>query len=97
MFHLRRTSLAALTLWGVAGLAMAQTPPSSDQQMSPPPASSSGMQNQNSGMQTGNSSANDPKLNDCISKEKAKNTGQSDNQVKQKCMLQIASHQGKGQ
>jgi hypothetical protein len=32
----------------------------------------------------------------CMSAEKGKNSGLSDEQVKQKCMLQIASHQGQG-
>ena len=39
-------------------------------------------------------SAQDPKMKACMKAEKAKNSGLDDNQLKQKCMLQIASHQG---
>jgi hypothetical protein len=40
------------------------------------------------------STAKDQKLQSCIASEKAKNSGLSDDQVKQKCMLDIGSHQG---
>jgi hypothetical protein len=30
----------------------------------------------------------------CMTSERAKNNGLSDEQLKQKCMMQIASHQG---
>ena len=40
----------------------------------------------------------DAKTKQCIASEKAKkNSGQSDNQIKQKCMMQTASHQGQDQ
>jgi hypothetical protein len=39
-------------------------------------------------------SAQDPKVKQCVKSERAKNSGQSDSQIKQKCMLQVGSHQG---
>lgn len=36
----------------------------------------------------------DPKMKSCMTSEKAKNNGLSEDQLKQKCMMQIASHQG---
>jgi hypothetical protein len=43
---------------------------------------------------SGTKAAKDQKLQSCIASEKAKNSGLSDDQVKQKCMLDIGSHQG---
>jgi hypothetical protein len=41
-------------------------------------------------------SAPDPRVEQCVSDENAKNSGLSENQLQQKCMLKIASDQGKG-
>ncbi len=102
MFHLRSSALIALTLCGLSAVALAQTQPqASDPQTSPPRASSADSMpsSEDSATVPSNSatSAKDPKLNACVHSEKAKNSGLSDNQIKQKCMLQIAGQQGKGQ
>lgn len=102
MSHPRRSTLIALTLCGLSAVALAQTQPqSSNPQASPPPASSTdtmpSSENSSAPPSSSATAANDPKLNGCVSSEKAKNTGLSENQIKQKCMLKIASAQGKGQ
>jgi hypothetical protein len=95
-----RTLFIALTLLGASSLGLAQTTPSA-----PPPPSSSAPSpsDQNTRMSPDGTSAgdraaaNDPKLKRCIANEKAKDSGLSDDQIKQKCMLHIASHQGQPQ
>jgi hypothetical protein len=98
----RTTALVALVVLGVTTLAAAQsTPPANSMtpsNSSSPQAPSGGMNNDSfttatpSG--TGDKVGQDPKMKACMTSEKAKNSGLSDDQVKQKCMMQIASHQG---
>lgn len=97
----RTSLLVALMAIGATSFAVAQTPPpastamppasttQADTPTSPPPASTDS--------QTASPEASavpDAKLQDCIANEKAKNAGLTDNQLKQKCMLEIGSHQG---
>jgi hypothetical protein len=103
MLH-RTSAFVAIMALGVSAFALAQTPPSTD----PGNASTNSLPNPHDSMtndtpaSTGASpssatqSAQDPKLQQCLSAEKAKNTGLSENQLKQKCMLKIASDQGQG-
>jgi hypothetical protein len=98
MVSYRKSGLAAVLALGAATLALAQaTPPSNGSStpssQNPPNSMSSGS---DSGMSP-SSSKLDPKTKQCIASEKAKNTGQSDNQIKQKCMMQVGSHQGQDQ
>jgi hypothetical protein len=91
----RFTIAAAVVLaMSLGGLAQAQGSPSS---------SSSGYGSQsspnNSSMQQPSSdkmSAQDPKMKKCIAAQKAKNNGLSDDQIQQKCMAHVMSHQSKG-
>lgn len=101
MIRTRTSLLVALMALGATSLALAQTappastsmPPASttqpDTPTSPPPAATD---SQTAAPEA--SAVPDAKLQDCIANEKAKNSGLSDNQVKQKCMLEIGSHQG---
>jgi hypothetical protein len=82
-------------------LALAQTTPPANSSTSPTTSPSSPNPNgdeSNSAPDTqgapADKSAQDPKMKACMKAEKAKNSGLDDNQLKQKCMLQIASHQG---
>jgi hypothetical protein len=87
-------ALAATTL-GVA-----QSTPPTNSTMTPSNSSTSqtpsGNMNNDSTTpsNTGDKVGQDPKMKTCMTSEKAKNTGLSDNEMKQKCMMQIASHQG---
>jgi hypothetical protein len=91
---IRMALAAALILPGA--FALAQTPPPSatdpmpqstpqEQQNVPPAQEPSTPQTR---------STQDPKLKQCMTTEKSKNSGLSDTQIKQKCMLEIGSHQG---
>ena len=79
-------------------LAAAQTAPPANTQSTEPSANSSGNTTSEpaaaSPAPADKMSAQDPKMKECLKAEKAKNSGLSDNQLKQKCMLQIGSHQG---
>lgn len=98
----RTTALAALVVLGAMTLAVAQsTPPANSMtpsNSSSPQAPSGGVNNDSSTTTTlsgtGENVGQDPKMKTCMTSEKAKNSGLSDDQVKQKCMMQIASHQG---
>lgn len=93
----KRTSvLVALLALSATGLALAQTAPAPDT-MSPStdtPSAPSEAPAAPAQPSADVKSAQDPKLSTCITTEKAKNSGLSEDQVKQKCMLQIGSHQG---
>jgi hypothetical protein len=103
MISYRKSGLVAVLTLGAATLALAQsTPPASSTSPSnqSPPSSQTSPDSMSSGSDGGmspSSSKLDPKTKQCIASEKAKNSGQSDNQIKQKCMLQIGSHQGQDQ
>jgi hypothetical protein len=98
----RTTALAALVVLGATTLAVAQsTPPTNSMtpsNSSSPQAPSGGMNDDSSTTAipsgTGDKVGQDPKMKTCMTSEKAKNSGLSEDQVKQKCMMQIASHQG---
>jgi hypothetical protein len=90
---------------GATAISFAQSTPPSNSTMAPP--SSSSPQTRNDSMSTSPPSkaapsgtsytvGQDPKLKTCMASEEAKNSSLSDDQVKQKCMMQIASHQGQG-
>jgi hypothetical protein len=102
---LHRTSvLVAAMALGASVFAVAQTPPPA----STDPGNTSSVPNPRDSVRndtsasdaaspsSGTQAAQDPKSEQCVSAEKAKNTGLSENQLKQKCMLKIASEQGKG-
>lgn len=100
----RSTVLGALVLVGATAFAAAQSTPPTNSTM--PPSNSSSPQTPAGGMNDGSSNAaapsgtgdkvgQDPKMKTCMTSEKAKNNGLSEDQLKQKCMMQIASHQGK--
>ena len=96
----RSSLLVALLALGATSLAVAQTqppattdtPPANTAQpeatTSPAPATTEAPSSSDT------KAAKDQKLQSCIASEKAKNSGLSDDQVKQKCMLDIGSHQG---
>ena len=96
----RSSLLVALLALGAADLAVAQTqpPPSTDT----PPASTAQPEaatapapaTTEAPSSSDANAAKDQKPQSCIASEKAKNSGLSDDQVKQKCMLDIGSHQG---
>ena len=99
----RTTALAALMALGATTIGFAQSTSPANSSMSP--SDSSTPQASNDSMRNGSSSSavpsgasdkvgQDPKMKTCVTAEKAKNSGLSDNQVKQKCLMQIASHQG---
>jgi len=104
MLRHRTSALVALMAFGATTLALAQTTPPTDSSASPTTSPSSPSPNDsmsNSAPDTNGApsassakSAPDPKMKACMKAEKAKDSGLDDNQVKQKCMLQIASHQG---
>jgi hypothetical protein len=96
----RSSLLVARLALGATSLAVAQTqpPPSTDT----PPASTAQPEaatapapaTTEAPSSSDANAAKDQKLQSCIASEKAKNSGLSDDQVKQKCMLDIGSHQG---
>jgi len=93
----RTTALVALLALGATANAFAQSTPPANSTMTP--SSSSSPQTPNDSVSNSSASkaaSQDPKMKACISAEKGKNSGLSDEQVKQKCMMQIASHQGQG-
>jgi hypothetical protein len=101
-FHRTSAFVALIALAASAG-AVAQTPPPSTD----PGNTSANSSNPHDSMPNatpanGDSSspatqsARDPKLQQCLSAEKAKNSGLSENQLTQKCRLQITSEQGQG-
>jgi len=94
--HRTSTVIAVMALLASAA-AVAQTPPPASTDPGNTSATSPNSQDMtNSPASEGASSATkDPKLDQCVSDEKAKNTGLSENQLKQKCMLKIAGDQGK--
>jgi hypothetical protein len=104
MLRQRTSLLVALLAVGSTSLAMAQTAPPNNGASSPDTQSTDPSTNSNGSMSSeapadrdapaDKMSAQDPKMKQCVKSEKAKNSGQSDNQIKQKCMLQIGSHQG---
>lgn len=99
-----RTSAAiALMALLASAVAVAQAPPPASTDPGTPstssvPDSRDTMTNDTPPASSSSTSqaARDPKLDQCVSAEKAKNTGLSENQLRQKCMLKIASEQGKG-
>jgi hypothetical protein len=102
MISYRKSGLVAVLALGAATLALAQsTPPAGNSPSnSNPPSSQTPPDSMSGGSDSSMSPASsklDPKTKQCIASEKAKNSGQSDNQIKQKCMMQIGSHQGQGQ
>ena len=101
MIGYRNSGLVAVLALGAATLALAQsTPPAGNSPSnSNPPSSQTAPDSMSSGSDSMSpaSSKLDPKTKQCIASEKAKNSGQSDNQIKQKCMMQIGSHQGQDQ
>jgi len=94
----RTTALVAFLALGATANAFAQSTPPANSTMTP--SSSSSPQTPNDSVSNSSASkatsSQDPKMKACMSAEKGKNSGLSDEQVKQKCMLQIASHQGQG-
>lgn len=101
----RTTALVALMALGATTIAFAQSTLPANSTMAP--SSSSSTQTPNASMSNSSPSnatpsgtsdkvGQDPKMKTCMTSEKAKNSGLSDDQVKQKCMMQIASHQGQG-
>jgi hypothetical protein len=101
----RSTVLATLVLVGSTTVALAQSTPPANSTMPPPNSSSpqmptGGISDDSSTAATpsgmGDKVGQDPKMKTCMTSEKAKNNGLSEDQLKQKCMMQIASHQGQG-
>jgi hypothetical protein len=95
----RTSAVIAVLALLAAAVAVAQTPPpaSTDPGNTSATSPSSDMTKTPASEGASSSSATqDPKLDQCVSDEKAKNTGLSENQLKQKCMLKIAGDQGKG-
>jgi hypothetical protein len=99
----RTMTLAAVLALGATTLGVAQSTPPTNSTMTPSNSSTSqtpsgDMNNDSSNAtmpsDTGDKVGQDPKMKTCMTSEKAKNTGLSDNEMKQKCMMQIASHQG---
>ena len=99
----RTTALVALMALSATTIALAQSTPPANSTMAP--SNSSSAQTPNDSMSSSSPSVSagtsdkvgqDPKMKTCMTSEKAKNSGLSDDQVKQKCMMQIASHQGQG-
>jgi hypothetical protein len=100
MSHQRTLGLMATFALLISAQAGAQTTPSST---SPPGPSSSPPSSENQRNDRAapdgtaaadRAAANDPRLKRCIHDEKAKDNGVTDEQIKQKCLLHIASHQG---
>ena len=90
----RTMALVALMALGATANTLAQSTPPANSTMTP--SSSSSHQTPNNSSASKATPSQDPKMKSCMSAEKAKNSGLSDEQVKQKCMMQIASHQGEG-
>jgi hypothetical protein len=94
--------LAVCVALGATTPLFAQSTPPANSTMSPANSATAtpndGMSNDSSVNPTAPSNSDkvgqDPKMKSCLTSEKAKNSGLSDDQVKQKCMMQIASHQG---
>ena len=100
---IRITGVATLIALGATSFAFAQSTTPSNSAMTPPNATSpqtpnGSMNDSSASMPSGGNDkvGQDPKMKSCMTSEKAKNTGQSDDQMKQKCMMQIGSHQGQG-
>jgi hypothetical protein len=104
MLRHRTSALVALMAFSATTLALAQSTPPANSSTSPTTSPSSPKPNgdennsapdtQDAPAASADKSAQDPKMKACMKAEKAKNSGLDDNQLKQKCMLQIASHQG---
>lgn len=90
----RYSTLAVLFVLGASSAALAQNSPAPDSDSS---MSSSSNASSGSAPSSEKISAQDPKMKKCISAQKAKNNGLSDDQIKQKCMAHVMSHQDKGQ
>jgi hypothetical protein len=85
---MKRYALAAAVFaMGLSGAALAQDNSSSSNGSTP---QSSSQQPSSDKM-----AAQDPKMKKCMASQKAKNDGLSDDQIKQKCMAHIMSHQNK--
>jgi hypothetical protein len=99
IFMKRFTIAAALVLTtSLGGLALAQNTPSSSNSSSSSSGYSTHTSPSDSSMQQPSSekmSAQDPKMKKCISAQKAKNSGMTDDQIQQKCMAHVMSHQNK--
>jgi len=100
---IRTTALAVIVVSGATTLAVAQSTPPAN---SMTPSNSSALQTPSRGMNsessitatpsgTGDKVGQDPKMKTCMASEKAKNNGLSEDQIKQKCMREIANHEGK--
>jgi hypothetical protein len=101
----RTMVLVGCAALGATNFVFAQSTPPANSTMSPsnaasPQTPSNGTINNSSSNSTPSGTSDkvgqDPKMKTCMTSEKAKNSGLSDDQVKQKCMMQIASHQGQG-
>ncbi len=96
----RTSAVIAVLALLAAAVAVAQTPPPASTDPGNTSATSPSSQDMTNTPAiegaSSSSAAQDPKLDQCVSDEKAKNTGLSENQLKQKCMLKIAGDQGKG-
>jgi cytoskeletal protein RodZ len=102
----RTSAVIALLAFVASAVAVAQTPPPAS--ADPGNSSATTVPNPHETMSndtptsngaspsSATQSAPDPKVEQCVAEEKAKSTGLSENQLKQKCMLKIASDQGKG-
>jgi hypothetical protein len=96
----RATALVALMTLSATTIALAQSTAPENSSMTP--SNSSASQTPNGSRSTDSSTPSgtndkvgqDPKMKTCVTAEKAKNSGLSEDQIKQKCMMQIASHQG---
>jgi|HubBroStandDraft_6_1064221.scaffolds.fasta_scaffold1330725_1 hypothetical protein len=90
---MKRYAIAAAVVFamGLSGVAVSQDTSSSGSQNSSSMSSSSSDQ-QPSSEKMG---AQDPKMKKCMAAQKAKNNGLSDDQIKQKCMAHVMSHQDK--
>ena len=96
----RTIVLVACAALGTTALVFAQSTPPANSTMSPSnPTSTQTPSDATSSNSSSNSAPSadkvgqDPKMKTCMKSEKAKNAGLSEDQLKQKCMMQIASHQ----
>ena len=93
---MKRYAIAAAVVFamGLSGVAVSQDTSSSGSQNSSSMSSSS---SSNSDQQPSSEKmgAQDPKMKKCMAAQKAKNNGLSDDQIKQKCMAHVMSHQDK--
>jgi hypothetical protein len=99
----RTIVLVACAALGTTTLVFAQSTPPANSTMSPSnpastqtPSDSTSSNSSSTSTPSADKVGQDPKMKTCMTSEQAKNTGLSDEQVKQKCMMQIASHQGQG-